>query len=830
MSDKAGRRHPQARTRSGRLPAVPRPAPGVQPAPACTIPAILSSGSPAELYALFDPDDTGGRFAPLDPFVVRTALTLLTRIVGLPLAAIDLAPPLFSVRFPKRAAPEEAREVIGRQMPRYQSWRRIILDAQMLATRGPVDQDPWDGLRRVARLTIGTSAAEALRAAERHVPGAAPAGLTLARALAVEAGLSSIPRQSFRRAIRILSDLHDHDLAVATGLLPPRFGPLPPRDRFQDHLPLPPRLAAALADAPAATRVSAAYCWTVAVRAGLIPADADPVPAEFLDGSLWESLSRTDPAAHGLELTRGTWEVYLRRVADVLVAGGAPHPRAATVAGAWAALCTAVRATGRRTNVLSTIVVPAKDEGLRPSDLTATWIADRMTSLSSKPRNALRSACLLLDAMRDEGPGPAHMLPPEPTGIVRQSRRSPHVREETLAKPSVAPVEQAWIDLFAAMRRTGVNESDLHPVYAVRSEAIGRGLFPRDLDLAWIERRRAESGRVRAASFAHAARLLDDMRKHPALAEFLPATRIGAPKDRRRSASELPAGITAELDGLLQAQGAGPSTWREASIAARALADALAARPANPTATSLIQLLRADTAGLDWGRHADRAQAHEEVLRRLRDFHDLPWTPGWRQLQAAVVAAGVPMRDNPIPALLRRAGGRDPLELDLAWARAVDRSLRRDGRADLALTFARDLGHLDALHARAELAQSGLLPPRFGPIREAPAPRTSPTVRPEPDPVAAAWAALAAAVRAIGGKADILSMIAVPAKGAGLRPRDLTAAWFDAVLPTLSGPQAKATRSACYLLDALRDDRRIPIALLPAEPTGIVRRNARRRV
>ena len=91
------------------------------------------------------------------------------------------------------------------------------------------------------------------------------------------------------------------------------------------------------------------------------------------------------------------------------------------------------------------------------------------------------------------------------------------------------------------------------------------------------------------------------------------------------------------------------------------------------------------------------------------------------QLQTAVVAAGVSMRDNPTPALLRRAGGRDPLELDLAWAREVDRSLRRDGRADLALTFARNIGRLDALHALAELAQSGLLPPRFGPIREKPA-------------------------------------------------------------------------------------------------------------
>src|SRR5690606_25741569 len=107
-------------------------------------------GSPAGIYALFDPDRSGGSFGSLDPFVVRTALTLLTRMIGLPLAAIDLAPPLFSIRFPKNAAPEEARTVIGPQLPRYHGWRRAVLDAQMLTMRRPVDLYRWDGDPRVA--------------------------------------------------------------------------------------------------------------------------------------------------------------------------------------------------------------------------------------------------------------------------------------------------------------------------------------------------------------------------------------------------------------------------------------------------------------------------------------------------------------------------------------------------------------------------------------------------------------------------------------------------------------------------------------------------------
>ena len=60
-------------------------------------------------------------------------------------------------------------------------------------------------------------------------------------------------------------------------------------------------------------------------------------------------------------------------------------------------------------------------------------------------------------------------------------------------------------------------------------------------------------------------------------------------------------------------------------------------------------------------------------------------------MQVAVSSAGVRAGDNPVAALLRHAEGRAPRALDLAWTRAVDRTLRRAGRADLAKTFAANL-------------------------------------------------------------------------------------------------------------------------------------------
>jgi hypothetical protein len=111
------------------------------------------------------------------------------------------------------------------------------------------------------------------------------------------------------------------------------------------------------------------------------------------------------------------------------------------------------------------------------------------------------------------------------------------------------------------------------------------------------------------------------------------------------------------------------------------------------------------------------------VLGRLQVFGDLPWTDGWRALQRAVVAADVPMRDNPLPRLLPYAQGREPVDLDAAWASESDRALRSTllhpphGRADLALAFANNVVRLDRLHDHAGVAGSGLLPPRIGTYR-----------------------------------------------------------------------------------------------------------------
>jgi hypothetical protein len=176
--------------------------------------------------------------------------------------------------------------------------------------------------------------------------------------------------------------------------------------------------------------------------------------------------------------------------------------------------------------------------------------------------------------------------------------------------------------------------------------------------------------------------------------------------------------MMADLMETLDRMGMSASGRREAAAAAKGLAEVSGDQP------SLGALLAQDFfEAFDWSPFAGRAAAYRLVLDRVRGFRDLPWTEGWRTLQRAVVAAGVSMRENPVPRLLPYAVGREPRDLDAAWAAETDRTLRSTllnpphGRADLALTFANNIRRFDLLHDLAEIAGGGLLPPRIGNYR-----------------------------------------------------------------------------------------------------------------
>lgn len=88
---------------------------------------------------------------------------------------------------------------------------------------------------------------------------------------------------------------------------------LPEKTRIREHLPLPSGLAVFAAEHD--VTIPAEHCWTLAVKAGLLPADADPDPAGAFSPALWKALTTADPHAHGVDLQPGTMKAYRDRIA-----------------------------------------------------------------------------------------------------------------------------------------------------------------------------------------------------------------------------------------------------------------------------------------------------------------------------------------------------------------------------------------------------------------------------------------------------------------------------------------------------------------------------------
>lgn len=660
----------------------------------------------------------GNRLGHPNAVACRAQLDLLEVIVDAPLAAIHLDAPGFAQRFPRDDIPDGVAVHFPRQTKKaYLTFRNLILDAQMLAAPGNVDNDPWASLRRATRLARGRIQANRLyHLSARIPPGTAPQDVTRDLAMEVDRSLEVADRLSFRNGLGACDALQDWSLVVRTGFLPThRIGRLPAVKDHMVHAPLPSQLSALRDAADRPTQNAVDFLWRLSMEAGCVAPGADPALADIA-GAL-EGLTDLDPASFGMPGTKRTVQKYLPQFRAVLRKAGVLVPTDA-VKAAWTELLAAARAAGLQTDVLSYVAVRAKSERLRPVDLTPAWFAAIEAGLSGPQRSGFRQACFRLDALRPAIP--ARLLPPQPTGLARvQHAHRPSTPPKRATDDAVAA---AWVSLFSAARAAGLSKAELNPLYALRQVAIVDRLTPADVTDAWIARHRDQADVRTRAVWAMAARLLVRMQTVPDLQSRVPAALAAGTGDRRKSTqTDLPEKIAKDLEALLSAQGSAASTRRAAWAAVRTAVEITAAR--YPLGDNLADLLARDLDELDWGRHAARKAHHVAMIARLRAFHDLPWTPDWRALQAACVETGVSRTKNPVPALLAHAEGRGPQALDRTWARDVDRRLRRPsdvspyGRADLAKTFAANVDRLDALHDLPEVLATGLLPSRIGPVR-----------------------------------------------------------------------------------------------------------------
>jgi hypothetical protein len=663
-----------------------------------------------------------GSLRPQNPTAAIAALDLVSHLYGLPLAAVDLDAPEFAQAFPFDHIADIARPFFKRDQSRYRAFRNAVLDCQMLVAPGDVDGAVGHSLQRVARLCLGGTA-NALYGVTGNLPVTlSPQALTREVALSIDRSLDQARRARFRRGLSVLDSLHDHELARRSGLLPSRrIGRLP---TVRDHgllEPLPSTLRALRSKTPRPTQNAIDFLWRLAVSGGVFRPGEDPSPDEIAER--FPEIARLDAGTHGMKLSDKARKKYLSTFARSLVLAGCSDPRVSSSRSAWRTLRGAVRTAGLNSDRLGALAGFALQDGLGPHEVTPGWCSERLARLDRAGANAFRRSAYFLDALRSYDRIPRQFLPIEPTGVERLRRRRfspkppPAPRPETM-EPSWV---REWKHLFAEARAQGFDDQTLSPLSSLRVRSVRARLAPRDLTVDWIvDLLRQEAQSIRTAVYA-ATRLLDKFATHDVLRPLVPTEPLAREvMARRRDRRPLSEEILAELTETFEQIGLSASARREAAAAMKALAKV------SDYHSDLHSLLEQDLEALDWSPFSNREKTYKLVLDRLRVFRSLPWTKDWRALQRAVIEAGIPKTENPVPRLLPYAAGREPLELDAGWAAETDRALRSTffnpphGRADLALTFANNIRRLDRLHEFAAVADAGLLPPRIGAFRESP--------------------------------------------------------------------------------------------------------------
>lgn len=380
---------------------------------------------------------TDGRICPADlparnalPYLA--ALSVLTRIEGVPLFVYDNAGTAFAECFPKTTMPSSATAHFGSDVAGYNSWRNLILDALLLSGGAQVDTDAWDGLRRVARICRGRAFANRLYHVSSRLPqGTTPKNLNSLMAFEIDASLTGQDSRSFRQGLGALDALHDEALARRVGILPPSMiGKLPKLTDHSRHCPLPPDLSEFWTGASSPDQNALSFVWRIARLAGVFTEADNPTPATFFADGRGKHLADLDPQDFGLlRPSQKTYCIYLRRLSCRFRSlGGVGLPDGVNeVEQRWSevknlALQHSAFSMARVGN-LAAVSTPAINQELSPPELAPEWFKGKIATLSGAKRRSFLSACYLIDELRAVSADELHLFPPEGTGVQRQRKR-----------------------------------------------------------------------------------------------------------------------------------------------------------------------------------------------------------------------------------------------------------------------------------------------------------------------------------------------------------------------------------------------------------------------
>lgn len=634
-------------------------------------------------------------------FAALVAIEHLARLQGGPVAALNFAAPEFA-----RAYPENREDLQGFRGGRagYKAWRRIILDVQMRAAPSDTDDDPWSSLRRAWRLDSGRGCGGLIGLTHRLPAGTQPRDITTDLIFSIARTVAAPDRLRFRSAVSSFLLFFDSNLALQTGLLPAERPERLPGIR--SHLllaPMAPEILALRSRTRKPHRVAAIdYVNRLAVTGNRMNGITDTL--DDLRNALVDLPSATDVGVP--EVTSQTLHIYINRVFFVL---GGRDPRLSVTQQAWAELRKAARAAGCKTSDLWALRKSAVANGFLPIDITREIALEIISSYrSASGPTECRRGCEQFDALH--GVLPADLLPSAPLGIFR----TPPKRRQPSPPPApLPPVQQAWSDLYAEIKRRELIDNGFHALSFLKMRAIDDGLLPSEMTQAWVEQLQATCAQSNRSRLYRAVRQISNL------------TSLGLPdltplRTRKERHGGISVGLESELNTRVEKMGLGASTQRQTILAIGILRE----RANSHNVDCLSSLLDIDVSKIDWGKSVTQKKIHIARIRSLQTFWDLPWTSSWHELQAVVVATGMTISLNPVPKILSWKPAMEPHELNADWARRMDRKLRSTitnpphGRGDLALTLSRQLARFDELHNIPGVAHTGLLPPVIGAYRK----------------------------------------------------------------------------------------------------------------
>ena len=644
----------------------------------------------SEIYTLVE---TGQLLSGSDALATLIAIEFLAKQQGVQIASLDFSAPGFARAYPKKTPTLR----IGALT--YSSWRDRILDAQLLASPGDVEGDPWKTLRRVQRLGQDKRADDLMQLRRFLPEGVLPRAATAQMIRTAYAQLSGHQITNFRSGFRALCQLFSSDLAEHTGLLPEECPSRFAQALDKSRPAMSPEIRTLMAQASdTGQRRAIRFINQLGLSAGLLNGACDTL----------EDLRRVNGQAARLpRMAKGDVmaKTRLKHVcATARLLGGRDY-RLTEAEQAWRDLSIAARAQACAASGLAILGKPATAANILPTQIT---LSNALSLIASYPSYGMkahcRRGCREFDALF--GKLSPQLLPEQPIGLPVK------VARPKAKKPKLTRVERAWKDLTESLRKQASLSKDFSGLWLLRTEAIKAGLKPNQITQAWLEQVR-DSCNPRHLYF-----LYQSVHQIRSIAG-LNLGHLKPPRKRRDRHGGLPAAFVQALEVLMDNMGLADNSRRPMRLAVGVALECAENAPIE----TLDDLIHLEGDAICWNVPSAQIKQHAQHLASLRHFASLPWTADWRELQRVVVASGMSALHNPVPKVLSWEPRTEPHALSAKWAATLNRRLRSTklnpphGRADLALTLERHLMRFDALHDIPEVARSGLLPPVIGKYR-----------------------------------------------------------------------------------------------------------------